>query len=127
MKYISLTTISAVTVLATTLAVVAANPPGTKGQDFDRIVYETSSDDEIELTARIMTINRFAGSASRLTVLDNGAAIFGPETIETERWSRAVKVKGRGTHEILLRCQAVNASPVYCGLSLDDAKARVLD
>lgn len=106
---------------------VAADVAGAKGQNFDRLVFETSSNDETKLTARGMAILRLADSAATITLTDNGAAQFGPETISQERWTRTIAIKGAGRHEVVLLCQGVKAAPVYCGLSLDDDRARVVE
>jgi len=95
---------------------VCAEPAGTKGQNYDRIVLETPSDDSVSLTANVMTINRYWNSSATITVTDNGVTIFGPESDTQERWKRVVTLKGRGRHEIVMLCQSVNASPVYCSL-----------
>lgn len=104
-----------------------ARAAGAKGQDFDRLVFESSADGEVTLTARVMTVNRHIDSASQITVLDNGAPVLGPEVTKTERWTRPFAVKGGGRHEVVLRCESLNSAPVYCRLSLDDARARVVE
>lgn len=100
---------------------------GAKGQNFDRLVFETSSDGEVTLTARVMTVNRHLDSASQITVMDNGAQVLGPEVSRTERWTRPISIKGGGRHEVVLNCESLNSAPVYCQLSLDDARARVIE
>ena len=107
--------------------VVAADVAGAKGQNFDRLVFEAPSDGETRVLARGMAVLRLQDSAATITLTDNGAAQFGPETISQERWTRTIAIKGAGRHEIVLLCQGVKASPVYCGLSLDDDRARVVE
>ena len=55
---------------------VSADVAGTRGQNYDRIVFETASDDEVHIVAKVMTINRFADSASSVVVTDNGVTAF---------------------------------------------------
>lgn len=98
-------------------------PVGTKGQNFDRIVVENTEDDEVEVVARIMTINRRPNSASTIVVTDNGQPVLGPQTLRGERWSGAVAIRGKGAHEVVAVCGAINAEPVYCSLSAAETKA----
>lgn len=114
-------------ILSLCLGGAVAEEAGTKGQNFDRIVFESPVDGEVRVTARVMTINRFQDSASEITVVNNGADVLGPETNSAERWTRTVAIKGVGRHEVVLLCRALNASPVYCGLTLDDPRARVVE
>lgn len=102
-------------------AVAESAPTGTKGQNYDRIVVENTESDEVEVVARIMTINRRPNSASTIVVTDNGQPVLGPQTLRGERWSGAVAIRGRGAHEVVAVCGAINAEPVYCSLSADGA------
>ncbi len=123
-------------VRATTLIMACLSPsgleaangrPGTKGQNYDRVVFESQSDGAVELSASVMTINRYRDSSSSISVTDNGRPIFGPEMETTERWRRVIPVSGKGRHEVFMICDGVQSSPVYCALNVDDARARVLE
>ncbi|MFC3691085.1 hypothetical protein ACFOWB_02530 [Chenggangzhangella methanolivorans] len=101
-----------------------ADVAGVKGQTFDRLTFEAPSGKEMRITARGMAVMRHADSAATITVIDNGAQRLGPETVSQERWTRTISITGAGAHDVLLLCQGVKASPVYCGLTLEDEQAR---
>lgn len=102
-------------------------PAGTKGQNYDRILFEMDTDDEVEIVAKIMTINRYPTSSSSIVVTDNGVTAFGPASDAAERWTRTISIKGRGRHDIVLICSNANSDPVFCALSTSDARASLLD
>jgi hypothetical protein len=102
-------------------------PSGTKGQNFDRLVFELSTDDEVEVLAKVMTINRHPTSSSAIAVTDNGVAALAPTQDSAERWSRKIPVRGKGRHEIVMICSNTNSEPVYCMLRTADARATPLN
>ncbi|RXF73020.1 hypothetical protein [Hansschlegelia zhihuaiae] len=102
-----------------------AEPLGTKGQNFDRLVLESETDAEIQVVAKVMTINRYSLSASTMVVTDNGAQVFGPENSSEERWKRTIPISGKGRHEIVMICKPVQSDPVYCSLTVDDPRVQV--
>lgn len=110
-------------IVSATPAVADASPAGAKGQNYDRIVFETRGDEEINVVVRIMTLNRLPTSASTIVVTNNGQPVFGPERLEQERWSKTIAIKGEGRHEIVAVCGAINAEPVYCSLRAEDRSA----
>ncbi|MDR4305430.1 hypothetical protein IHQ68_02180 [Chelatococcus sambhunathii] len=99
---------------------------GTKGQNYDRVVVDLQSDAGIQVSARVMTINRYTDSATAITVTDNGAQIFGPHTNPDERWRQTFPVTGKGRHEVVMTCKSLNSSPVYCALAVENAAAAVI-
>jgi hypothetical protein len=105
--------------------VALGEPDGAKGQNYDRLVFESRTDAEIRVQASVMTINRHDDSASTVTVTDNGAQIYGPERETSERWKRTISVSGKGRHDIVMTCKSINSAPVYCSLSVDDAQAMI--
>ena len=107
------------------VAPVAADPSpsGTKGQNYDRIVFETQGDEETSVVVRIMTLNRLPTSASTIVVTHNGQPVLGPERLEQERWTRTISIKGAGRHEIVATCGAIDAEPVYCSLRAENRSA----
>ncbi len=103
----------------------ADEPQGTKGQNYDRVVVDVQSEAGVQVSARVMTINRHTDSATAITVTDNGAQIFGPHTNPDERWRQTFPLTGKGRHEVVMTCKSLNSSPVYCALAVETAAASV--
>ena len=116
--------LAALAVVLSAMPATADPPPsGTKGQNYDRIVFETQGDEETSVVVRIMTLNRLPTSASTIVVTHNGQPVLGPERLEPERWTRTITIKGAGRHEIVAVCGVINAEPVYCSLRAENRNA----
>lgn len=100
-------------------------PAGTKGQNYDRLAFESASD-EVQVVAKVMALRRHADGSSTIVVTDNGASVLAPTSDGAERWNRTIAIKGKGKHELVMICSNTKSAPVYCTLDADDQKISLL-